>query len=1092
MWQAACRCRAMVALWTAALAFFATAAGAAEDREATARELFSRMDLSHPSVQGVGDLVAAGRHVEALELWRDRVVLRFRARDFGEYGWHDYVLHPRPAGAVDYLAGKRTRDDYLSSGLLGFVDIYGMAGPPGAVDRINWFVDINGPIEWGSEELAAKDINAKLQQTDYPNFEFAKPFVGRYWQTGDVDYLLKAFEIMADFSRHSHDDFWSDYQERPIDDRLVREVYRCDWRLNTNGLEMGWRLKNFIKIIAGLCKSLSGDKPSAWGDILKPVSGTPTREELDRIPAHLLADIAISMLEQHTPKLLWFCIPDGAVPNQRAEGLKAMAFAAALFPEFTCAPQLADYVRRGYEDMLTGNFLPDGGSLEQSFNYNSQDKEGLEELVRFFGDDPPPYAQLALEKVRARRLVDDGLQDPLGGLPQVGNSHAVRGKDVWSSPEPAQRYLDATDIDGKQPIRPQSYTSTAFAFSGFFAMRSGWGLRDLYLFMMAGRPQRGHSMRDTNSIQMTAYGRQLVVCGGPPTYGMFRSEEARGADFYLSEQSSLKTNTVIVDGRSQAHSADRPFRAFDTPVPARWHSSERYDLVDNLYALGYCDHENGRDVNTDMSVSHNRTVIFVKAARLWLVEDRMINTGDAEHEYSQLWNFPPVYEDQSWARTIAGFAEDEFALEPAQRRFRTADPYGPNVELLQFGPESIRYDKYYGDRQRWLGWFAKGIGDAQPAVDIHASWQSADSDRLITLMAPVDVGRASPVAAASSPPRSDGASRRVDVELADGGRLSYVSNQEAAEARIGSVAATAGAVLIHTDAEMLTSGIVMGCTAFAVDGNGIEPPAEDFEFVVGAGGRVDATPFHIARVPAISQPLPFAQIADAPPVTIAGADEHSEVRYTLDGAAPAPASPVYRDPIRLSQPATVKARFIVDGHPLPVMAVRDYQPCEWRLRKPDLPADAELSHGLSWAAYQFEGGYIRLYDLMLREPVDSGRCMDLSLDRWAEQRSYGVRWEGYLRVPRDGIYHFHCHAPSGAYLFFYNPQVDLRVPAVVAPTYLTRQATGSTALQAGLHQMQLEYVRFPGNPGELLVEVEGPGTPRQPLPAEWLFRREEP
>jgi len=102
---------------------------------------------------------------------------------------------------------------------------------------------------------------------------------------------------------------------------------------------------------------------------------------------------------------------------------------------------------------------------------------------------------------------------------------------------------------------------------------------------------------------------------------------------------------VIVDGRSQAHSADHPFRAFDTPVPARWHSSERYDLVDNLYALGYGDHENGRDVNTDMSVSHKRTVIFVKAARLWLVEDRMINTGDAEHEYSQLWNFPPVYED---------------------------------------------------------------------------------------------------------------------------------------------------------------------------------------------------------------------------------------------------------------------------------------------------------------------------------------------------------------------------------------------------------------------------------------------------------------
>jgi len=125
----------------------------APDAVEVARELFARIDTSHPSVDGMNDLLAAGQAVQALNLWRDLVVMRFREHDFGEYGWHGYVLHPRPAGAVDCLRGRITRDEYLNSGLVGFVDVYGMAGAPGTSGPINWFVDINSDIDWGSEEL---------------------------------------------------------------------------------------------------------------------------------------------------------------------------------------------------------------------------------------------------------------------------------------------------------------------------------------------------------------------------------------------------------------------------------------------------------------------------------------------------------------------------------------------------------------------------------------------------------------------------------------------------------------------------------------------------------------------------------------------------------------------------------------------------------------------------------------------------------------------------------------------------------------------------------------------------------------------------
>lgn len=988
----------------------ACASGTAQDKATAARELFARLDMTRPEMREVAALVAGGELGRALDLWRDGVVMRLRERDFGEYGWHGYVLHPRPGGAADHLAGKTSRDDYLTSGMVGFVDIYGMAGAPGAVGKINWAVDINGPIDWGTPELAALDKGAKLLKADYANFEFAKAFVGKYWQTDDGVYLLKAFEIMGDFARNSRRGFWADYHAKGIGDTEVREIYRTDWRLNTNGLGMGWRAKNFIKIMAGLAKSLSGDKPASWNDILRPLDGRPTRDELDRVPSARLAEVAISLVEDHSGKLLWFCLGSGAVPNQRSEGLRSLAFMSVIFPNFKKTPQLVEVINRGYEDMLTGNFLPDGGSLEQSFNYNVQDKEGLEELVRFFGDEPPSYAQLALAKVRARRAVDDGLQTPLGGLPQVGNHHDILGKDVWSSDETAAQYWASEAIHGREPVRRQGYTSKAYRYSGFFAMRGGWEMDDPYLFFMAGRPQRGHSMRDNNAIQMTAFGRQLVVCGGPPTYGNFRNEDARGADFYLSEASSLKCNTVIVDGNSQSRDGPKVARGYETPVDSRWHTSGRYDVVDGSYGLGYGKFEDGRDVEIDKLVDHYRQVIFVRDAGLWVILDRMSNKGDAEHEYTQLWNFLPRVDDENWEKRIAGFGEDQFALDEDAKLLRTTDLSGPNVEFRHFGPERVTYTRYFGDRERWLGWFAAGIGDAQPAVDVHVGWTSDDSDSLVTVMSPMDVGQDSPVAEATE---IDGG---VDVALREGGRIQYLAAAEATELEAGPVRATAQALLVQTGATGEVAGIVVGCEGLEVDGKTVDIDAPDFEFAL-RDGAVELTP----------SPRPEAAVAD------------------------------------------------------------EYEPRPWVLREPDLALDAELEGGLTYELFRFEKS-IRLYDLMLKEVVQRGTSEDCSLEPWADERSYGLKWTGYLRVPADGMYRFRCHSPTGARLFIMDPERDLELPPVVYASYRQVDAEGAAALKAGHHRLAIHYIQAWNNPNELEIEIEGPGADRQPLTGEWLFR----
>ena len=1045
--------------------------------EDIARALFARCDLARLENAALAALVNKGQPLQALALWRDHVVARLRAHDFGQFGWHDYALHPRSTNSIDYVTGVLSFADYLKTNMYGLLDIRGIAGPPGQGKLVNWYIGVDDVKDWGAPELSAWDRTVKGERTDYGTFEFAKSFTGQYWKTGQDVYLNKALELFADFSRNHARGFWDVYfANQGLSDKFVGETMGVDWRLNTNALQIGWRMKNFLKVLAGLTKCLGPDKPKEWKNVLGPVTGPLTREQLDRISAPELAEIALSCERDHVSKILWFVVRDGAVPNQRAEGMKALAFYAAVFPEFRTTPQVSEYLERAYDNFLTSNFAPDGGSLEQSFNYNGQDKEGLEEVLRFYGDQRPRFADQIEARVAARRAVDDALQTPLGNLPQVGNSLDHPGQPVWQGDAAIAKHWELHP----GPVRPQSYTSIALPYSGFTAMRSGWDLQAFYLFFMNGRPQSGHSMRDHNAIQVTAYGRQLLVCGGDPTYGVFRTPEAKGADFYLSEASSLKNNTVLVDGRSQSKAGPHAGRAYRTPIANRWHTSARCDVVDGLYDLGYGDFQNNRDVNVDKSVQHYRRVIFVKPLKLWLVEDRMINTGDKPHEYSQVWNFLPYSEDARADRSIFGFKEDQFDLQPEAKRFRTTDPAGPNVELLHFGPP-VQLRKYCGHRDPWLGWYALGIGDARPAVDIHANWQSTDSDTLLTLIVPLDKGEPSPIIEKTEDVQAGG--HGFKVKLRDGQWLWYHSTPAEGTTSVG--APMGSRAILACEQGQQTWGVAFGSPKLNVNGIEYTPPTEDFEYVAAPGGKPTFTPIEAPVVPDILPPRPFLRIADADPLTVANPREGLQVRYTTDGADPTAQSPLVEGSVALKQPGTVKARFFAGARPLPLVATREYRPWPWPLREPDRKSTDGLAPGLQYDFFVHQSS-IRIYDLMLRKPERSGVAAGLDMAVSDPVRFCGVKWRGYLNVPQDGVYHFFLDSPETAALFLQNPARDLQLPCLATVGWWGSQDSGSAALQAGLHLFELQFMRNTKN--EFKVEVEGPGVPRQPIPQEWLWR----
>jgi len=369
-----------------------------------------------------------------------------------------------------------------------------------------------------------------------------------------------------------------------------------------------------------------------------------------------------------------------------------------------------------------------------------------------------------------------------------------------------------------------AFTSITFPYMGYTMTRDGWDPDSLALFFMGSYKTSGHINADVNGVQVVAYGRPMLVYAGPPTYSSESYLSVAPPNFatYVSGPSSHKVNTVLVDGWSQKRDEQKA----PTSVSGNlWHASERFDFTQRVYDGGYrkCVPPSNR-LEADRSVTHERAVWFVKPAKLWVIADTMRNAGQDARGYTQVWNFPPRVDEEK--RPVYGFAEDEVRFDAEARRIFTSDPDAPNVHLHHFGVGEITYEKFYGETEPTiiepadegqnpvLGWYARSIADAVPAVDIHATWRAGPgASALITVIAP-SPGDASRIAEANGVPGG------FELTLTDGQKIGFAISEEARELRCMGVSVQARSLLLHADD---------GITGIALGGE------SDYEFEVRDG-----------------------------------------------------------------------------------------------------------------------------------------------------------------------------------------------------------------------------------------------------------------
>lgn len=126
---------------------------------------------------------------------------------------------------------------------------------------------------------------------------------------------------------------------------------------------------------------------------------------------------------------------------------------------------------------------------------------------------------------------------------------------------------------------------------------------------------------------------------------------------------------------------------------------------------------------------------------------------------------------------------------------------------------------------------------------------------------------------------------------------------------------------------------------------------------------------------------------------------------------------------------------------------------------------------LHFAAY--EGSWSTVPDFDKLTPYKQGEVAGLDLAVADRTSNFGVRFDGFLKLDRDGRYTFHIGSDDGSVLF-----IDGKKVADSDGVHPHEVKSASAELTKGMHAFRVGYMQG-GGEWTLELEIEGPGLPRQ-------------
>lgn len=1063
-----------------------------------AREFFARVDLTQPDLAAARRLVERDDFSGALDAWRDA---------FLKVVAETTVLNEHEPGRRHYA---READDLAANLLVTLAE--GQAIP---------FQIEPGLIDWGyvamtaskkSDEPKAEETSLAAARYNVLIHNLPRALLTEYAETGDDKYLAPWAALLDDWGLHLQTDLTRSRED--IRDYFVKEPVQ---HFNFFCFELQLAMKQ--------------------------------RPELaKKLPAATLARAMWPVLDEYGPAY-WFVCRRAAF-NHTFNALNAAYTSGRLLRHFHAGQRLADENRRHWERIFAFNITRDGTMIEIGDEGHLDMHLRIGSLYEQMTKDRPdwftPQFRARFEesyfqtgRYLVRHMTSNGLGHRYGigdhfprlwaateELCSIGNmiprprlslrpvfaeadSRAIietvfgRGRDrATLSPARQLAFDEVAKFYGSatKPLAAPRTVSDWMPYAGLHYLRRDWNPDASFMHVLS---------------QPT---------GGGEANGRNWNTEFRYWDYGVP---LLDAAPVRIDGREQnpdsgkqthhpGSKTERLTAASEQPIPARWHTSPRFDLAETFFEGTYqrltlhqklqtLEEEDSPFVTRDARAA--RTIVQVRPARAFIVAERVVVPGNRARAFDIDYSF--------WHAGKGNVTAD-----PKSHTLTLLDNARPGVRLHHFAAQPVSYpDSSSSKNARNESKPRTDLFDhsfsAQPAA---VQVKSSDGLHLVTLVLPLRDAKDNPVKQVRD--LSTSTTTGFTAEFSSGRLTWQTARADRAKLTAGPLTHEAASLMLWEDRAdpKQSGGIVLG--------------NDNFEFTLRDNKLTDHIPIRQPLGPPVI--LPHENVfTDAQPVTIISRTPDAEIHYTLDGSEPTRQSPRYQGPITLRNTTAIRARAFCPGVTEVPFAASGVDAsvishAEFRKRTP-LPAltslnEKQLRSGLKWEL--MDGSWFQLFShlgdtvaqasgrsldrLEACRHVESGHTdmlLDVSMRR--NDGPFGVRYSGYLSVPETGTYTF--HAPLEFVRPIAEPGYDLRVFLDGEEWNLGQHWHGlgqwSIPLARGPHRLTITFAdartrdkKMPyanlwrGYPAPWVIwrgetptlELSGPGHHRGPLPNAWL------
>jgi alpha-L-fucosidase len=218
------------------------------------------------------------------------------------------------------------------------------------------------------------------------------------------------------------------------------------------------------------------------------------------------------------------------------------------------------------------------------------------------------------------------------------------------------------------------------------------------------------------------------------------------------------------------------------------------------------------------------------------------------------------------------------------------------------------------------------------------------------------------------------------------------------------------------------------------------------------------------------------------PVITINADPGTDVFYTMDGSEPGAHSISYKSSFIADSSCTIKAIAKVDGSLENMRAIIPSATAIAEAKTFNWMKAAKITAIKPGIAYNYfePSGKINM-NAVTSTPVASGVTDSISLSKKQRQDRFAFEFNGYIKIGKDGIYHFFTVSDDGSKLFIDDTEVvdnDGEHGGV--------EKSGKAALRKGYHKIKLTYFDSGGG-NELKAYMQLETGKKQSIPASILF-----